>query len=314
MRSDEPLTRAFAIARRQHSAISVAQCLAAGMTRQQIRTRVARGEWHRDPNGVLVLAGTPETWLRRAIVVTLGHGGELVLSHRAAGHLHKFDGFRDAPPIEVVSRSTHIVAVADGVRLHRSGVLSGSDISRIRGIPTTNAAATLCMLPQVVDDARVAQALDYVLRTGSSPRWIRQTGERLRRRGLHGPNVLLELLADRVNRRLPRSWFERLGKAVFDRAGITLEHEHSVRDSSGRILASLDLANPALQVGVECQSWTEHGSPGQQYGDVRRRRLLRALGWEIIEVWWRDLKRPSEVVSEVVAALDRQRRLRLSAS
>jgi hypothetical protein len=192
--------------------------------------------------------------------------------------------------------------------------LTARDVTKVLAIPTTNAAATLCLLPQVVENARVAQALDYVLRTGSSPRWIRQTGVRLRRRGLHGPNVLLELLSDRVNRRLPRSWFERLGKAVFDRAGITLEHEHPVRDSSGRILASLDLANPALQVGVECQSWAEHGSPGQQYGDVRRRRMLRALGWEIVDVWWWDLKRPSEVVSEVVAALDRQRRLRPSAS
>jgi hypothetical protein len=163
------------------------------------------------------------------------------------------------------------------------------------------------MLPQVVSEARVGQALDHVLRAGSSPRWIRQTGERLRRRGLHGPNVLLELLTERVNRRLPRSWFERLAKAVFDRAGIGLEHEYPVRDPAGRILASLDLADPAWRVGVECQSWTEHGSPGQRYGDVRRRRMLRALGWDIVEVWWWDLHRPAEAITDVLDALERQR-------
>jgi hypothetical protein len=292
--------------------ITADQCQAAGMTRQQIRTRVQRGDWWREANGALVVSGTPSTWFTRAMIAILGR--DLVLSHRAAAHLHRFDGFHDAPPIELVSRSSHVVAVPQGVRLHRTRVLTARDVTKVLAIPTTNAAATLCMLPQVVDDARVAQALDHVLRTGSSPRWIRQTGERLRRRGLHGPNVLLELLSDRVNRRLPRSWFERLAKAVLSQAGIELSHEHPVCDESGRIVASLDLADPVLQVGVECQSWAEHGSPGQQYGDVRRRRMLRAMGWEIVDVWWWDLKRPSEVVSAVVAALDRHRRLRPSAS
>jgi hypothetical protein len=117
--------------------------------------------------------------------------------------------------------------------------------------------------------------------------------------------VLLDLLTERVNRRLPRSWFERLAKAVLDRAGIILEHEHPVRDSNGRILASLDLADPRWRVGVECQSWTEHGSPGRQYGDVRRRRMLRSLGWDIVDVWWWDLDRPAEVIA-VLAAFERQ--------
>jgi hypothetical protein len=309
MKIDDSLAQVHAIARRQHGAISPVQCFTVGMTRQQVRTRVTRGEWRREPNGVLVVSGIPETWLRRAMVVTLGHGGALVLSHRAAAHVQRFDGFRDGPPIEVVSRSTHVLAVAEDVRLHRSGVLSDRDITRVRSVPTTNAAATLCMLPQVVSEALVAQALDHVLRTGSSPRWIRQTGERLRRRGLHGPNILLDLLTERVNRRLPRSWFERLAKVVFDRAGIGLEHEYPVRDSTGRILASLDLADPTCRVGVECQSWEEHGSPGRQYGDVRRRRMLRSLGWDVVDVWWWDLDRPAEVVADVLAAFERQRAL-----
>ena len=107
-----------------------------------VRTRIARGEWRRESNDVLVVAGTPDTWLRRAMVVTLGHGGGLVLGHRAAAHLQRFDGFRDPPPIEVVSRSTHVLGVAKGVRLHRTGVLSDRDVTRVRAIPTTNAAAT----------------------------------------------------------------------------------------------------------------------------------------------------------------------------
>jgi hypothetical protein len=308
------LTRVLAVARRQHGVITPSQCYEAGMTRQQVRTRVARGEWRREANGALVVGGTAGTWAQEAMIVTLGHRGGLVLSHRAAAHLHGFDGFRDPPPIEVVSRSSHVVAVRAGVVLHRSVALSVRDATKVRWIRTTNIASTLCLLPQVVTPPRVAQSLDGVLRAGSSPLWILQTGQRLRRRGLHGPNVVLELLADRVNRRLPRSWFERLAAAVLRRAGIALVHEHPVLDDSGRILASLDLAAPALKVGVECQSWAEHGSPGQQYRDTRRRRMLRTAGWDIVDVWWWDLSRPDDVTNDVLVALGRQRRLQRSAS
>jgi hypothetical protein len=302
------LTRARTIIRRQHGAISVSQVRAAGVTRQQERGLVGNGEWERAARAVIVAASSPDTWLRRAMVVTLVKPGRLSLSHRAAAHLLGFDGFRTPPRLEVVGDLGCRLQLPLGATMHRSQVLGSSDLTRNSHIPTTNAATTLCQLAQVVAPERVAQALDHVLRSGSSPRWLRETGERLRRRGLHGPNVLLKLLEERVARRLPRSWFERLAEAVFAWAGIELEHEHAVRDASGRMLASLDLADPPSRVGVECQSWEHHGSPGQQYSDVRRRRLLRQMGWEIVEVWWWDLGRPEEVVADVLRALlDRNR-------
>ncbi|HWC69230.1 MAG TPA: hypothetical protein VG478_14270, partial [Acidimicrobiales bacterium] len=279
------------------------------MTRAQVRSRLRRGEWRWAAKGVVVVASSPDTWLRRAMVATLVQPGRLWVSHRAAAHAHGLDGFAQPPAIEVLGHGECRAAVPKGVTLHRSDVPGRADRTTVRGVPVINVAATLCLLPQVASTARVAQALDHVLRAGSSPRWLRQTAERFRRRGLHGPNVLLDLLAERVNRRLPRSWFERMAQAVLDRAGIPLEHEFPVTDLSGRIVASLDLAAPRWRVGVECQSWAEHGSPRQQYGDVRRRRALRELGWDIVELWWWDLARPEEVTREVLAALERQQRL-----
>jgi hypothetical protein len=37
---------------------------------------------------------------------------------------------------------------------------------------------------------------------------------------------------------------------------------------------------------------------------------LRALGWEIVDVWWSDLKRPDEVIEDLLAVIDRQRKIR----
>jgi hypothetical protein len=158
----------------------------------------------------------------------------------------------------------------------------------------------------VVDRPRVGQALDHVLGVGWSPRWIEDTAHRMRRQGVRGPNVLLDLLAERVGRRLPRSWFERLAAAALRRADLELEHEVPVRDQSGRIVASLDLAHRPSRVGVECQGWERHGSMTAAYADARRRRTVRRLGWEIIELWWWDLHRPDEVVSELLDLVARR--------
>lgn len=75
----------------------------------------------------------------------------------------------------------------------------------------------------------------------------------------------------------------------------------------GRLIAELDLAHEERKVGVECQSWQHHGSPSAHQDDLRRRRRLRQLGWEIVEVWWTDLERTDEVVADVLLTLERAR-------
>ncbi len=278
----------------------------AGLTTRQIRTLVRRGELDRRGRGVYVFAGAPDSWLQRAMVATLVQAGQLHVSRRSAAYLLGFDGFGQPGEIEVVAPRDCRPVLPGGASLHRTDVLAPSDKTVHRAIPTVNAAATLCLLVPVVHVDRVQQGLDHVLRAGWSPRWVRATAERLRRRGLHGPGVVLDLLADRVDRRLPRSWFERLAKRAFDAFGVELEHEYPLRDRAGRIVASLDLAEPRSQVGVECQSWEQHGTMRAAYSDTRRRRVVRRMGWEIVEVWWWDLEGPDEVLAEVRAAITRQ--------
>ena len=84
---------------------------------------------------------------------------------------------------------------------------------------------------------------------------------------------------------------------------IHLVDEWPVFDTTGRRLAELDLANVDLQVGVECQSWEWHGSPSAKRRDLTRKRRLRVLGWEIVDVWWSDLNRMAEVVADVQLAI-----------
>ncbi len=59
------------------------------------------------------------------------------------------------------------------------------------------------------------------------------------------------------------------------------------------------LADVEHRIGIECQSWAWHSTPAAQRADARRKRAVRRIGWEIVDVWWSDLKRMDDVVETV---------------
>lgn len=94
--------------------------------------------------------------------------------------------------------------------------------------------------------------------------------------------------------------------------GFALVDEHPVRSTEGERLADLDLAIPHLQIGIECQSWQWHATPAARAHDARRKRRLRLLGWELVEVWWSDLERIGEIAEEISYLIARQAERQLS--
>jgi hypothetical protein len=164
----------------------------------------------------------------------------------------------------------------------------------------------LLQIARVLGRESAAKALDGMLRTGDSPIWIRQVAREWQGLGTSGPPTVIALLDERVDGRLPRSWFQRLANRMLTVRGLVLVDEFPVRATDGRPLAELDLAIPHLQIGVECQSWQWHSTPSARAADARRKRRLRLLGWEIVEVWWSDLDRIGEVVAELAYLVDRR--------
>ena len=219
--------------------------------------------------------GAPTGWLQRARAITL-----LVPNGARIAHL-------------------------DGVRVLRSRRLTVDDRVMVDTIPVTSIALTLIHMK--AHGPNVEKALDSALRQGSRPDELRSLMDRWRGCGVEGPPRILALLNDRVGARLPRSYFQRLASRMLVEHGSTFVDEWPVHDSRGRLLAELDLADVALQVGVECQSWQHHGSPADQRKDTARKRKLRALGWEIVELWWSDLERMDDVVADIRTVVDRAR-------
>ncbi|MCU1367635.1 MAG: REase, partial [Ilumatobacteraceae bacterium] len=119
------------------------------------------------------------------------------------------------------------------------------------------------------------------------------------------------MLEDRMGKRLPLSWFQRVAAEVLARHGIVMEDEWPVHDDAGQHVASLDLANVALKVGLECQSIEYHATAADVAQDIHRKRTLRRMGWDVTELWWSDLDRIDAVVDDLMLAFERARRLGL---
>lgn len=288
----------------QHGVGADHQIRACGVSLRQQKSLIAAGTWTRHCAGVVGASGAPATWKQRVMVAVLAVRGAAACG-RSAARLHGFDGFGSFDGVKIAIPRPARGAAVPGVRYTSMSRLSDGQIEIIDGIPVMGVPLTLIHLAAGGHSA--AKALDGVLRGGFDPTLLREFFEGWRNRGVSGPSEMLDLLADRIDRRLPRSWFQRVAKDVFARHGIRLVDEWPVHDAQGRPLAELDLACVELMVGVECQSWEWHGSPAAQLRDLRRKRALRALGWDIVDVWWADLHRPAEVLADLALALTNAR-------
>jgi len=305
-----PMEKCAALFAAQHAVATDRQIRATGISVRQQKSLIASGVWSREAPGVIGPSGAPNTWERRVMTATLAVPGAVACG-RTAARLHSLDGFRRFGQVKIaVGRGSRIVKIP-GVKYTRINPLTTDDTVVVNGIAVTNVAVTLIHLAAGGHNA--AKAMDDALRRGNKPDVLREVFERWKGRGVKGPSTVLELLADRVDRRLPRSWFQRLAKDLFAAEAIHLVDEWPVYNTNGRRLAELDLANVDLQVGVECQSWEWHGSPSAKQRDLTRKRRLRVLGWEIVDVWWSDLNRTAEVVADVRLAISIARARNLAA-
>ena len=286
----------------QHGVASTSQSRALGVSRQVERRLLADGTLQSPCSGVLTVGGAPLTFERRAMAAALSPG-VVCVSHGAAARLHRLDGFDRHDVVDVLGVKGANPHQRLGIAVHRTRGDIAEHVVEVTAIPVLSIAATLALLAPAVGIGPTARALDGALRLGADPDELRRVAQAWRQRGRAGPPALLMLLGERVDARLPRSWFQRVAGRILAAAGIRLVDEFPVRDRLGNLLAELDLADPVRKVGVECQSWRWHATPAAQHHDARRRGMLRQLGWEVVDVWWSDLAHPERVIAEVLYLL-----------
>jgi hypothetical protein len=106
---------------------------------------------------------------------------------------------------------------------------------------------------------------------------------------------------------LPESWFEELLRRLIEHPDIPgIIPQHVITDDTGAFVARIDLAIPAVRLGIEGHSRDFHFGPILEAADEDRDLRATACGWELIYLGWYAQRRPAEV-AQIVAKICRVR-------
>jgi hypothetical protein len=293
-----------AIGRHQHGLVTRAQALA-------VMSPSALDRWLRtrrlEPmrRGVYRMAGVPESWEQHLLAVCLSGGPEARASVRSAAALYGLEGFGRSI-LEITHFGTRPSPI-DGVVVHETNVFDVGHVTRISAIPVTSVARTLCDLTAVVQEWKVARAVDEALRRKLVRlEDIARVADELEGRGRRRCTVMREVLDLRRPGYSPgESHPERRIADLLVRAGLpapTLQHPVEISGKRYRI----DLCYPEQRIAIEFDSWEFHSGRRSFDDDRARANQLVLLGFVVL----RFTSRSSDqvIVDTVRAALARASR------
>lgn len=296
---------------------------AAGLSRRALARKVSTGELVRIGYGTyaeasFVAAAEADPALAHALRVASAlakHPGA-VASHRSAATLHGL-GLLDAPPDD----SVHITLPA-GTRLgpyrrgdvvRHSAALPKAHVTKLSGISATTAARA------VVDIARAAPFMAGVATADSALHQRCATKTELRRvlasctrwPGNGTASAVIEFATG-----LSESVLESCARVVFHERGLPPpELQVAVYGTGGRTVARVDFLWRQFGVVAEADGLLKYQSGADAIAELKRDRLLRDAGLEVVHLTWSELFRePELVVGRIRQAFERGRRLRRPAT
>lgn len=281
------------IAGHQDNVISREQLLSAGLGRGAIAHRVRTGAWQRLHNNVYLLGPAPPSLMARARAAVMACGVNAVVSHRSAAEM-----FGLLPEIggEVhVSVAGRNVAPREGIRHHRIAAFARGEITKMRGIPLTSVARTICDLAATESANDVETAFQEALyRDIVTPRAVAAVLERQpRRRGAASIRTMLR------DSRLTRSQKERALLKLIDAAQLPRPltnvrlHGHLV-----------DAYWPAERLVLEFDGWQAHGHRVAFERNRKRDQVMLTHGLRVMRATDRHLEdEPVALVARLAQSL-----------
>lgn len=292
----------IALATAQDGVLTARQCLAAGMSRNEITACCRSGAWCGVFRGVYYVrqrdGQVPLRARIRAGLLSLGPAATATLT--SAARLHEL-------PFAPVDDSVHAALPAAANRIDQPGLL-------VRQLMVPEAERVT--LDGMVVTSRTRTLADLVLRL---PRFdaVSMLDGALHARRISDDDMALVLTHLRRRRGVVRarrrvseadgrsaSPLETRIRLVCTDGGVAPEEvQFPVLDEQGYLLAVADLAWPSRKVIVEADGRLVHGEPGALYRDRLRQNELAARGWTVVRFTWADLARPGYVVNAVRRAL-----------
>lgn len=290
-----------ALAEVQHGAVSRAQLLDRGATRNAIAWAVRVGELLPVAPEVFVIAGAPRTWRQALMVAVLDAGPGACVSHRAAAILLGIarQGMKEIVEITAPrSRSERLV----GVVVHKPlDLVYERDVVIIDGIPCTGPLRTLVDYGvsepwmEVWDAIERAIQADLVTHRGCE--WMLS---RLSKQGRHGCGPFRRALDERAIRmKAPHKGLLEPRMAGVARRYNLPAYEYQF-DIFGDGSVLIDFAWIAEKVAVEVKGLKERTNPKKLTEDFEREHRLTAEGWIVLSFTWHQVVRRPKYVADTI--------------
>jgi Transcriptional regulator, AbiEi antitoxin len=260
------------LAARQQRVVARCQLLAAGLSPEQIRTRLENHRLFELHRGVYAV-GTPDPGpLGRLMAAVLACGEDAVLSHRSAAVHHGLLRHKGGP-IDVTVPRRRGASKRTGIRLHTSPSLLPSDTTRRHNIPCTTAERTLIDLAKsnpkdlnrAVEQAFVKKLIGRTRMTEALERAQGRHGTQQLRRELAGLLPQLPFTRSELERRFLRLVKKAsLPRPIVNRTGRPTASTSSgpKRGSSSRptAAASTTTLTPSRKTAGATWIWSSPGS------------------------------------------------------
>ena len=299
----EAVVALVALAASQHGALSVRQARDAGLTARAQRAAIAAGWLSLVVDGVLVVAGSEDTWYRRLQIGLLLLRGEGWVSHESAATLYGFDRCLSNPLHFTVRRGVHFRNLPEWLVLHTTMFVTRSDIVELKGFRCTSATRTILDLATLgIARVRLAATIDTAVREHrSAPTVIATRLETLRGSGRAGVRTIDRLLPDSGGETMLERRFLRLLR----RARLPRPTTQRVIRDGRKHIARVDFIYEDQRLVVEVTGRKGHASDDERARDAQRRNELQDLGYRVTEYTSGDVRdRPVYVVDSLRARLN----------
>jgi very-short-patch-repair endonuclease len=270
-----PDARIAAVAVRQHGVVSTEQLREVGFSETMVLKRCRAGRLHRIHRGVYAVGHRGLTAEGRWMAAALALGGDAVVSHRSAAALW---GLLPTPegPVDLSLPSRNGRRKRQGIRIHRPMSLAPGEQTRQRGIPVTSPARTIVDLGSVVTARELRQAI--------------------RQADALGLPVGADITHDRTRSELEHRFL-----------GLCRRYRLPTPAVNMRIGGlTVDFCWVEQRLVVETDGYRYHRGRAAFEDDRARDLRLRALGYEVVRLSYRQVCDESAVVAPVLhAALER---------
>ncbi len=292
------------IASKQAGAFSVRQARAAGVTVATQRHALECKRWLALHHGVLAIAGTPDSPMRRLWAGRLALGEHAAVSHRGATWYWHISETRE---LDAVEFTVPFKANADrpAITIHRSSLLRRGQVVVRDGFAVTTPLRTLVDIGAVLAVHEVEDVFDRAIaKQLVTPPTALAELEREAKRGRAGCGSLRAVLLEQgVGANRSPSFLEAKALRLFRRHGLPVPKVELVWGSHGQF--RLDFSWVEFGLVVEVDGWDCHASRSARQYDLRRRNQL-VLGRlrPLVYTYGDIVRRGSTVIAEIRAAID----------